>query len=67
MRKSKIEFKLDQKLCNKAKNQAIKTDLLKRLDDNKELDIGLEDDDDLDIPDAQSYIHAIEIIWMRWR
>lgn len=62
MRKSQIKSKLEQELYYAVKDQAIETDLLEKLGDNKELDIRLRDDDDLDIPDAQSYIHAIKII-----
>lgn len=40
---------------------------LGRLDNNDEIDIRLGDDDDLDVPDAESYIHIVKMTHMCWR
>lgn len=49
MRKNQIESKLDKEICHTAKNQAIEIDFVERLSNNEELDIGLRDDDNLNI------------------
>lgn len=66
MRKSQIKSKLDQKLSYITKNQAIKIEFLERLgDNNKQKDIKSEDDNALDLSDAQLYIHTVALICMR--
>lgn len=41
--------------------------MLKKLGDSKKIDIGLESDNDFDMPDVQSYLYTIEIIRMHWK
>lgn len=68
MKKSQIEFKLDQELCHEANDQAIEIVLVERLgDDDKEKDIELGDNNDLDLSDAQLYIHVFELSHICWR
>lgn len=52
MRKCQIKSKLDHKLYHVAKDQVIEIDLLKRLGNNKEIDIILGNDDDVDMLDT---------------
>lgn len=52
MKKSQIKSKLNQDFCHAVKHEAIKTNMLERLCDNKKYDIIPGDDNDLDIPDA---------------
>lgn len=41
--------------------------MLGRLSDNKEIDVKLEDNDNLNMPNTQSYIHAIKMIYIYWK
>ncbi len=70
IRKSQLDAKLDRDLRNAAKNHAMETEMFDGEDtnaDDKEEDIEEEGEENIDLPMADSYSHAVAITRMRWR
>lgn len=68
IKKSQLEAKLDKNLQNAAKNYAMKTKMIDSEDinpNNREKDIEEEDKDNIYVPTADTYSHAVAIMHMR--